>query len=82
MPAFLLNILPYLSLASRAPAALADLAKFWQGIRDYFQMLFSGGMITKEQQQALMDWTRQDQEAALRGEVPVSLTVEPDPPAM
>lgn len=79
MPPFIVALLPYISLASRAPAALADLARFWSGVRDEIMKWFAGGLITLEHQRALMDWAKADQAAALRGDVPVALTVEADP---
>lgn len=45
----------------------------------WLETLFSQGVITKEEQETLMTWMTEDQEAALDGEIPESLNVDPDP---
>lgn len=45
----------------------------------WLETLFAQGVITKEEQETLMTWMTEDQEAALDGEIPESLNVDPDP---
>jgi hypothetical protein len=76
MPPFVLQIIAILQLLAKAGP---DLAALYEKARDWFTMLFKGGIITREQQQALMNWADAHEKAVLAGEVPPELQVEPDP---
>ena len=76
MPPIVLTILGFVNAAMQyAP----ELKEIYANARQLFQMWFSGGIITAEQQKQLMDWANEHEAATLAGDVPPELQVEPDP---
>lgn len=76
MPPLVLQIIGILNLITLAtPEAI----KVYDRAKDLFNTLFAGGLITKAQQELLMNWADQHQAATLAGEIPPALQVEPDP---
>ena len=76
MPPIILTIVRIIQLAIKyAPQS----AKVYDEARKLIAMWFSGGMITIEQQQALMQWADAHEAATLAGIKPPELTIDPDP---
>ena len=76
MPPIILQIVALFQLAAQfAPVA----QKAYENLRRIFDMFFSGGLITAEQQAQLMSWADAHQAATLAGQVAPSLKVDPDP---
>ena len=76
MPPLVLQVISILGLVTKAAP---DIAAIYEKARDWFAMLFKGGLITREQQQDLMAWADAHEKAVLAGEVPPEFQVEPDP---
>lgn len=76
MPPLVTIIASIISLVSTGLTAATDL---YPKVKELINMLFSGGIITVEQQRVLMEWANAHEAAVLAGEVPPELTVEPDP---
>lgn len=76
MPPIVLTIVSIITTAAKfAPEA----KQLYAEARGLFDKLFKGGLITVEQQAALMAWAEAHEAATLAGEVPPELTVEPNP---
>lgn len=75
-PALVLQIINILNLVTLASP---EVAKLYERAKELFNTLFAGGIITAEQQAALIAWADRHEEATLAGEVPPELTVEEDP---
>lgn len=76
MPPIVLSIVSIISLVAKGAP---EVEKIYAAARDLFNSLFSGGLITKAQQDALMDWSDKHMVATLAGEVPPEFQVEPNP---
>lgn len=76
MPPLILKIIAIISLVTKAGPALAEV---YENARKLFATMFSGGLITAEQQATLMTWADEHEAAVLSGEIPPALQVEPDP---
>lgn len=73
MPPFILALVGFIQLAIKA----APMAKqVYTDGRALIEALFKGGLISKAQQDALMQWADEHQTAVLAGEVPPELKVE------
>lgn len=76
MPPIVLTIISIIKLAIKyAPEAV----EVYKAARDLISMWFSGGLITIEQQAALMKWADDHEAATLAGIKPPELEIEPDP---
>lgn len=71
-----LQILQGIQLAS---TSAPQVVRIWDNAKLTFSMLFAGGLITAEQQAALMQWADTHQAETLAGFVPPEFLVEPDP---
>lgn len=79
MPPIVLTIIGIIRLAVKyAPEA----KHIYDEARKLIGMWFSGGMITIEQQAALMEWANVHEAATLQGIKPPELEIEPDPAAV
>lgn len=72
MPALILSIVSYISLAMKAAPTVTAI---YQDGKALIQSLFSSGLITKEQQDSLMAWADAHQAATLAGQVPPEFVV-------
>lgn len=83
MPALILQIINILGLTSSVLGASVNaapqLTKLYEQARGLFDMMFRGGLITVEQQNALRSWADAHEEAVLAGNIPPEWQVEPDP---
>ena len=70
MPALIAQIVAYIQLAIKAAPGIAEV--YAEG-KNLIQSLFSSGLITKEQQDALMSWADEHQAAVIAGDVPPEL---------
>ena len=77
MPPFVLQAIAIFQLLLKVSPVAVEV---YDNICDWFKRLFAGGIITVDQQRALMDWADAHQAATLAGEVPPEFTVESDPP--
>ena len=76
MPPIVISIVSIIQLvASFAPQA----TEIYNRARSLFDTLFSGGIITAEQQAALKAWADAHELATLNGDTPPELLVEKDP---
>jgi hypothetical protein len=78
MPPIVLTIISIVNLAlTYAPQA----EKVYDEAKQLIAMLFSGGIITADQQATLMGWADAHQAATLAGTKPPELLIDPDPTA-
>lgn len=73
MPPIVLTVVAIIELAAKAGPVGKQI--YEQG-KALFAMLFAGGLISAETQNALNEWAVAHEAATLRGEVPPALTVE------
>jgi hypothetical protein len=72
MPALVLSIISYISLAMKAAPTVVGI---YDDGKALIQSLFSSGLITKDQQDSLMAWADAHQAATLAGQVPPEFVV-------
>lgn len=76
MPPIVLAIFAAIQLAAKAAPVAVE---FYKSLRKLIGTLLSGGLITIEQQQVLLEWADAHEIATLAGDIPPALLVEPDP---
>lgn len=74
MPALILQIISYISLAIQAAPKIVQVYEDGKALVD---SLFSGGLITADQQKVIKDWADAHQAATLAGETPPEFLVDP-----
>lgn len=76
MPPLVLEIIGYIQLAMKAAPYVKEIYDDGKALID---RMLRAGLITVEQANTLHKWSDDHMNATLRGEIPLALTVEPDP---
>jgi len=76
MPPLVLTVIGIINLVIKSAP---EIKKVYDSFHSFVNMLFSGGIITVDQQKALMDWANTHQAAVLAGKVPPEFMVESNP---